>query len=65
MAHTQRQLWSRPGGAETGDMAIDLQEQWFRGLTELRYAATPKRLRALLGVSFPGTPSHRRTCAWS
>ena len=29
-------------------MAIDLEQQWFRGLTELRYAATPKRLRALL-----------------
>ena len=30
-------------------MALDLQEQWFRGLTELRYAGTPKRIRALLG----------------
>lgn len=29
-------------------MAIDLQLQWFRDLTQLRYAATPKRLRALL-----------------
>jgi uncharacterized protein (DUF427 family) len=29
-------------------MAIDLHEQWFRGLRQLRYAATPKRLRALL-----------------
>jgi uncharacterized protein (DUF427 family) len=29
-------------------MAIDLHEQWFRGLAELRYAATPKRIRALL-----------------
>jgi len=29
-------------------MAIDLEQQWFRGLTQLRYAATPKRLRALL-----------------
>jgi uncharacterized protein (DUF427 family) len=29
-------------------MAIDLQAQWFRGLAELRYAATPKRLRARL-----------------
>jgi uncharacterized protein (DUF427 family) len=29
-------------------MAIDLQLQWFRGLGELRYVATPKRLRALL-----------------
>jgi uncharacterized protein (DUF427 family) len=29
-------------------MAIDLHEQWFRGLDELRYASTPKRLRALL-----------------
>lgn len=39
----------RTDGAETGNMATDLQEQWFRGLSELRYAATPKRLRALLG----------------
>src|SRR3954453_572774 len=29
-------------------MAIDLHQQWFRGLAELRYVATPKRLRALL-----------------
>src|SRR4051794_41282262 len=29
-------------------MAIDLEEQWFRGLSELRYVATPKRLRAML-----------------
>jgi uncharacterized protein (DUF427 family) len=29
-------------------MAIDLHEQWFRDLSELRYAATPKRLRASL-----------------
>lgn len=29
-------------------MAIDLLEQWFRDLTELRYASTPKRIRALL-----------------
>lgn len=29
-------------------MAIDLEQQWFRGLAQLRYAATPKRLRALL-----------------
>ena len=29
-------------------MAIDLQQQWFRGLAELRYVKTPKRLRALL-----------------
>ena len=29
-------------------MAIDLEQQWLRGLTQLRYAATPKRLRALL-----------------
>jgi uncharacterized protein (DUF427 family) len=36
------------GYAQTGRMAIDLHQQWFRGLTELRYAATPKRLRALL-----------------
>ncbi|WP_028660805.1 DUF427 domain-containing protein [Nocardioides insulae] len=30
-------------------MAIDLQQQWLRDLAELRYAATPKRIRALLG----------------
>jgi uncharacterized protein (DUF427 family) len=30
-------------------MGIDLQAQWFSGLAELRYAATPKRLRASLG----------------
>ena len=29
-------------------MAIDLHEQWLRDLAELRHAATPKRLRALL-----------------
>lgn len=29
-------------------MAIDLQQQWFRSLAELRYVATPKRVRALL-----------------
>lgn len=29
-------------------MAIDLQQQWFRDLAELRYTATPKRLRAVL-----------------
>ncbi|MBC7596032.1 MAG: DUF427 domain-containing protein [Kineosporiaceae bacterium] len=29
-------------------MAIDLNEQWFRDLAELRYGATPKRVRALL-----------------
>ena len=29
-------------------MAIDLHQQWFRDLAELRYAATPKRLRAVL-----------------
>jgi uncharacterized protein (DUF427 family) len=29
-------------------MAIDLHQQWFRDLGRLRYAATPKRLRALL-----------------
>jgi uncharacterized protein (DUF427 family) len=29
-------------------MAVDLQQQWFRGLADLRFAATPKRLRALL-----------------
>jgi len=29
-------------------MAIDLDQQWFRDLSELRFAATPKRIRALL-----------------
>jgi uncharacterized protein (DUF427 family) len=29
-------------------MGIDLHQQWFRGLAELRYTATPKRLRAVL-----------------
>jgi uncharacterized protein (DUF427 family) len=29
-------------------MAIDVHAQWFRDLAELRYAATPKRLRASL-----------------
>lgn len=29
-------------------MAIDLQQQWFSSLAELRYVATPKRVRALL-----------------
>ena len=29
-------------------MAVDLYQQWFAGLDQLRYAATPKRLRALL-----------------
>jgi uncharacterized protein (DUF427 family) len=29
-------------------MAINLQAQWFRDLAELRFTATPKRLRALL-----------------
>jgi uncharacterized protein (DUF427 family) len=29
-------------------MAIDLERQWFLGLAELRYARTPKRLRAYL-----------------
>ena len=29
-------------------MGIDLQQQWFRDLSELRYAATPKRVRAVL-----------------
>ena len=29
-------------------MGTDLYDQWFRGLGELRYAATPKRLRAVL-----------------
>src|SRR5215218_9618676 len=42
---------SRCGPAEPRPhwgMAIDLEQQWFRDLSELRYAATPKRLRALL-----------------
>jgi uncharacterized protein (DUF427 family) len=30
-------------------MAIDLRDAWFRGLPELRLAATPKRIRARLG----------------
>ena len=29
-------------------MAIDLRQQWFEGLSQLRYATTPKRLRAVL-----------------
>jgi uncharacterized protein (DUF427 family) len=29
-------------------VTIDLQQQWFRDLAELRYVATPKRLRAVL-----------------
>jgi uncharacterized protein (DUF427 family) len=29
-------------------VGIDLQQQWFSSLAELRYAATPKRLRAFL-----------------
>jgi uncharacterized protein (DUF427 family) len=29
-------------------VVINLHEQWFRGLSELRYASTPKRLRAVL-----------------
>jgi uncharacterized protein (DUF427 family) len=29
-------------------MAVELYEQWFRGIAELRYVASPKRLRALL-----------------
>jgi uncharacterized protein (DUF427 family) len=29
-------------------VAVDLHEQWFRNLAELRYAPTPKRLRAVL-----------------
>ncbi|GGM83813.1 hypothetical protein GCM10009721_05620 [Terrabacter tumescens] len=29
-------------------MAIDLEQQWFRGLAELRYARSPKRIRAVL-----------------
>lgn len=33
---------------ETRPVAIDLHEQWFRGLAELRYAHTPQRLRAFL-----------------
>lgn len=35
-------------GSQTQSMAIDLRHQWFQDLAELRYAATPKRLRALL-----------------
>lgn len=35
-------------GAQTRSMGIDLQRQWFRDLEELRYSATPKRLRAVL-----------------
>jgi uncharacterized protein (DUF427 family) len=35
-------------GAQTRSMGIDLQERWFRDLAELRYTATPKRLRAVL-----------------
>ncbi len=27
-------------------MALDLRENWFRNLAELRYATTPKRIRA-------------------
>lgn len=37
-----------PRGDKTRVMAIDLHQQWFRDLAELRYATTPKRLRALL-----------------
>ena len=33
---------------QTRGMAIDLRAQWFRDLAELRYATTPKRLRAAL-----------------
>ena len=33
---------------QTHDVGTDLQEQWFRGLAQLRYTATPKRLRAVL-----------------
>lgn len=36
------------GGAQTQRMGIDLQQQWFHDLAELRYTATPKRLRAFL-----------------
>src|SRR4051794_26128626 len=31
---------------QTRPMAIDLRDAWFRNLAELRYATTPKRLRA-------------------
>ena len=37
-----------PGGAQTASLAIDLHEQWFRGLSQRRYGAAPTRLRALL-----------------
>ena len=40
-------FWARSTMPDSG-MAIDLQQQWFRGLAELRCAATPKRIRALL-----------------
>lgn len=35
-------------GAQTRSMAIDLQEQWFQDLGELRYTAIPQRVRASL-----------------
>jgi uncharacterized protein (DUF427 family) len=31
---------------QTRPMAIDLRQDWFRNLTELRFATTPKRIRA-------------------
>ena len=34
--------------AQTRGMATDLRQQWFEGLSELRYTASPKRVRALL-----------------
>lgn len=36
------------GGVQTHSMGIDLQHEWFRGLAELRYTRTPKRIRAVL-----------------
>lgn len=36
------------GEAQTQSVGIDLQQQWFRDLAELRYTPTPKRLRAVL-----------------
>lgn len=29
-------------------MAVDLEQEWFRGLSQLRFARTPKRIRAVL-----------------
>jgi hypothetical protein len=41
-------LPDRVSDAHARSMAVDLNQQWFRGLAELRYTASPKRLRALL-----------------